>query len=153
MAFLNVALRRLSHGLLNEADERVPPAGEVRVEVVGPQRRGIDEVRANDRVENGGGQLGVLLQYRHVLGRGDAADGAVGLRGQGSLVDDALATLVIDVVVTAPLLREDVVYVDLQGRVLRLVECFVEPPVTRSFGEDEGIDSLVRSGVPGAQGV
>ena len=41
-----------------------------------------------------------------------AADRPVGMRRDRGLVDDALAALVVDAVVVAPLLREDVMDVD-----------------------------------------
>ena len=112
-----------------------------------------NEVRSEQLVQAWRVQLRAQLDHGQVRRRRGATDRPVGPRTDRGLVNDALAVLVVDAVVVAPLLREDVVDVDGEVDVLDLVECLVLHPVARTAGEDECSDALVCSGVPGSERV
>lgn len=131
MSFLHVSLGGLAHGFLHEAHEGIPAGGEEEVEVFCSQGRRIDQMGAHDSVERRGVDACLLLDGCEVFGWSHAADDAVGLCSERCFVDDALASFIVDVVVVAPLLREDVVDVDGKARILCPIEGLVEPPVAR----------------------
>src|ERR1700677_5300061 len=92
----------------------------------------------------GGRRGGVaLLQLGDVFGGGNAADDSVCAIGEGSLVDDGIVDVWLDAITLAPVLRKNMMNIDVLTEEDRMVELLTRSKVLRAHFHQQGVDTFV----------
>src|SRR5690606_33408119 len=127
LAFLEgTSVHLLAGCLLDKGKQLASAIGHEAIEVVGPQQLRFDQVRAEVGIEAGAldwRRAGrAFFKGREVLRRCAAANDTVGAIGERRLVDDGIKPAGRNALLLAPILREDVVDIDILAEEDRIAE-------------------------------